>query len=173
MKTVKLLSMSLLMSILVISCKKENKEPEVLETPVEIEYSGGNFEQAQVDPTTAPVLVLENNVVDLGDVKAGESVEKVVKFRNEGKGPLIIKDAKASCGCTVPEYSKEPVPVNEEGELTVKYSAPAYNGHVSKTVTLFTNTVNGDEVFKVNANIVGGEEPATQDATSSQPAPNL
>ena len=179
MKTVKLLSLSLLASMALISCKKENKE-QVLEEPKEVDYAFEKVEDSEentpaVDPTTAPVLVLDQESYDFGDVKAEQTTEKVITFRNEGKGPLIIKDAKASCGCTVPEYSKEPVAVGEEGKLTVKYSAPAYNGHVSKTVTLTTNTVEGEKKFKITANVVGGKDrdDASQNATASQPAPNL
>lgn len=179
MKTVKLLSLSLLASFALISCKKENKE-QVLDEPKEIDYSFEKIEDSEentptVDPATAPILVLDQESYDFGNVKAEETTEKVITFRNEGKGPLIIKSAKASCGCTVPEYSKEPVAVEEEGKLTVKYSAPAYNGHVSKTVTLTTNTVEGEKKFKITANVVGGKdrESTTQSSTSSQPAPNL
>lgn len=108
-----------------------------------------------VDPATAPVLTLAEASHDFGDVKANEKVETYVKFTNNGKSPLVIRDASASCGCTVPEFPTNPIAVGGTDSIKVQYTAGNMNGKQQKTVTLVTNTVNGHEKFDITANIVG------------------
>lgn len=108
-----------------------------------------------VDPATAPVLTLAEASHDFGDVKANEKVETYVKFTNNGKSPLVIRDASASCGCTVPEFPTTPIAVGGTDSIKVQYTAGNMNGKQQKTVTLVTNTVNGHEKFDITANIVG------------------
>ena len=63
-------------------------------------------------------------------------------FTNEGEEPLVINQAVASCGCTVPQYSKEPVLPGQKGEIKVKYDGRRNSmGHFRKTVTVRTNGV--------------------------------
>lgn len=75
-----------------------------------------------------------------------ESSPKVVctfKFKNTGDGPLVIHQAIASCGCTVPQYPKEPIKPGESGVVTVTYNgAGKFPGHFRKTITLRTNSKN-------------------------------
>ena len=139
------------------SCKKESatdlySEEEVAEQATNV-----------VDPATAPVMKLAEASHDFGDVKANEKVQAYVKFTNEGKSPLIIQDASASCGCTVPEYPKNPIPVGGTDSIKVEYTAGNMNGKQQKTVTLKTNTANGTEQFNITANVTGATAPA-QDA---------
>lgn len=64
----------------------------------------------------------------------------VFKFVNCGDQPLVINQAVASCGCTVPTYTKKPVMPGESGEISVKYNgAGRYPGHFKKTITIRTN----------------------------------
>lgn len=62
------------------------------------------------------------------------------QFKNTGDGPLVIHQAIASCGCTVPRYSKEPLKPGESGEITVTYDGTGkFPGHFRKTITIRTN----------------------------------
>ena len=134
------------------SCKKESAKD--LYTEEEITEQASNV----VDPATAPVMKLAEASHDFGDVKANEKVQAYVKFTNEGKSPLIIQDASASCGCTVPEFPKNPIPVGATDSIKVEYTAGNMNGKQQKTVTLKTNTLNGAEQFNITANVVGATE---------------
>ena len=61
-------------------------------------------------------------------------------FTNDGEQPLVINQAIASCGCTVPEYTKEPVKPGEKGEIKVTYNgAGKFPGHFKKSITVRTN----------------------------------
>ena len=74
---------------------------------------------------------------------AGTKVTCKFKFKNTGDGPLVIHQAIASCGCTVPQYPKEPIKPGESGEVTVTYNgAGKFPGHFRKTITLRTNSKN-------------------------------
>lgn len=100
----------------------------------------------------------EQNEFDFGTVKEGEVVERVFKFTNTGKAPLVIQNAAGSCGCTVPEWPKEPIAPNAAGEIRVKFDSRGKVGANNKTVTIIANTnpetttltlkgvVNADEV---------------------------
>lgn len=75
--------------------------------------------------------------------KFSESAPKVTcifTYTNIGDAPLIINQAVASCGCTVPEYTKEPVQPGQKGQLKITYNgAGKFPGHFKKTVTVRTN----------------------------------
>ncbi|KAA6319927.1 hypothetical protein EZS27_030233 [termite gut metagenome] len=62
------------------------------------------------------------------------------KFTNVGNSPLIIHQAIASCGCTVPQYTKEPVMPGKQGMVTITYNGTGkYPGYFKKSITLRTN----------------------------------
>ncbi len=61
-------------------------------------------------------------------------------FTNVGESPLIINQAVASCGCTVPEYTKAPIQPGEKGEIKVTYNGTGkFPGHFKKSITVRTN----------------------------------
>ena len=61
-------------------------------------------------------------------------------YTNVGEQPLVINQAIASCGCTVPEYTKTPVKPGEKGEIKVTYNGEGkFPGHFKKSITVRTN----------------------------------
>jgi hypothetical protein len=76
---------------------------------------------------------------DFGDIKQNKPVTHTFRFTNNGDGPLIISSVQASCGCTVTDYSKDPVPPGAEGYVKATYNA-AKLGVFNKTVTVNANT---------------------------------
>lgn len=69
-------------------------------------------------------------------------VSTVFEFTNVGEQPLVINQAVASCGCTVPEYTKEPIKPGEKGEIKVTYNGTGkFPGHFKKSITVRTNGV--------------------------------
>ena len=77
--------------------------------------------------------------IDLGTIKENAIVEKKFTFVNEGNDNLVILNAEGSCGCTIPSFSKTPIPPNGKGEIVVKYVAKNMMGPQKKTVTVTTN----------------------------------
>ncbi|MFN0032990.1 MAG: DUF1573 domain-containing protein [Flavobacteriales bacterium] len=77
---------------------------------------------------------------DFGKLKQGDKVQCVFKVTNTGNEALVIEDAKGSCGCTVPEYPKEPIPPGQTRDITVKFDSTGKSKNQQKTVTLTCNT---------------------------------
>lgn len=97
------------------------------------------------------VMAFEKMEHDFGTIEQGTPQETVFKFTNTGDAPLIITDAKASCGCTVPQWPKDkPIAPGEEGELTVKFNGSGQN-QVTKTITVTANTEKGKELLRIKA----------------------
>ncbi len=91
---------------------------------------------------------------DFGVISEGDVVETTFKFTNTGKIELIITSAKGSCGCTVPEWPKQPILPGESGEIKVKFNSSGKPNLQQKNVTLITNTANGKEVIKIKAQVI-------------------
>jgi len=77
---------------------------------------------------------------DFGTITQGDIAEHTFKFKNTGDAPLIIESAKASCGCTIPTYTQEPVPVGGEGVVAVRFDSKGKTNVQNKTVTITANT---------------------------------
>ena len=80
------------------------------------------------------------NVWDFGTIQQGDEPEFTFTFQNTGNEPMIISNAKGSCGCTVPQWPKEPIAPGEIGEINVKFNSKNKKGSQNKTVTLTANT---------------------------------
>lgn len=101
-----------------------------------------------------PAFTFGEELHDFGTIKDGDVVEHVFKFTNSGAAPLIITDAKATCGCTVPDWPKEPIAVGAEGEIKVRFNSKGKPGVQNKTVTLTANTWPTTKRVKIRANVV-------------------
>ena len=151
---------AILSAFIFTSCK-ENAADKVNEENVE--------EAANRDANAGkfPKMVFSETEFDFGTIDQGTNVEHVFKFTNTGDAPLVIVDAKSSCGCTVPSYPKTPVAVGAEGELLVKFNGSGKN-QVSKTVTITANTESGKETIKIKAFVNPKEGAATKTLNSTK-----
>lgn len=87
----------------------------------------------------APKVKFEKEIYDFGTIEQGEKVSYEFKFTNTGKSPLIITDATATCGCTVPDYPKTPILPGEGGTIKVVFDSTGKLGMQDKQVTLVSN----------------------------------
>ena len=85
-------------------------------------------------------LTFDNVRHRYGVVEEGAIVTHTFKFKNTGKAPLIISNAKSTCGCTVPEWPKEPIPIGGEGEIFVKFDTKNKELFQNKPVFIIANT---------------------------------
>ncbi|MFM2375498.1 MAG: hypothetical protein RLZZ165_595 [Bacteroidota bacterium] len=92
-------------------------------------------------PTEGPMIKFEEETHDFGDLMQGGDASYVFKFTNTGTTDLKIESAKGSCGCTVPNWSSDPVAPGAEGEIKVQYDSNRIGG-ISKSVTINSNAVN-------------------------------
>ena len=100
-----------------------------------------------------PVMAFETETVDYGVIEQGADPYRVFKFTNTGNEPLIITNAKGSCGCTVPTYPKEPIAPGESGEIKVRYDTNRL-GKFTKRVTLTTNAGDDKATLTIQGEVV-------------------
>ncbi|MBV2196486.1 MAG: DUF1573 domain-containing protein [Flavobacterium sp.] len=90
---------------------------------------------------TGPKIEFKEETINYGEVEKGKDDGiRVFEFTNTGDAPLIIKNAKSSCGCTVPEWPKEPIAPGGNGKIKVQYNMNP--GPISKTITIESNATN-------------------------------
>ena len=87
----------------------------------------------------AAVLTFKQTSYDFGTIKQGEKVHYDFKFTNTGKTPLIVSNATASCGCTVPETPKDPIAPGKEGVIKVVFDSTGKTGKQDKVITVSSN----------------------------------
>lgn len=115
-------------------------------------------------PLTAPKPVIDPTQISFDEYTHafGEVAQKTENaynfvFTNTGDKPLIISDAKGSCGCTVPDYPKTPILPGETGEISVVYSSRTSVGHQEKNVTITANTSPAKTILKISAEVLKPE----------------
>ncbi len=103
---------------------------------------------------TAPEMQFEETVHDFGDMIRGERVSYSFKFVNIGGSDLIITRVSTSCGCTVGEYPKEPIPPGEEGAIEVTFDSAHKKGFQNKTITVLANTEPNTTTLRVKTKVI-------------------
>lgn len=106
-------------------------------------------------PTTT--IEFSETLFDWGTITQGEIVKHTFEFTNTGNEPLIIKDAKGSCGCTIPKWPKDPIPPGETGQMEVVFTSKGKIGAQNKRVTITANTNPGMTYLNVKGKIVKDE----------------
>ena len=121
----------------------------------------GSF--AQEAPSAGGAEIeFEKEVHDFGNMKQHGDASTEFKFTNTGNAPLIISNAKGSCGCTVPQWPKEPIMPGESSVIKVKYDSKRV-GPINKSVTISSNA--GEQPTKV-IRIKGMIEAAPKEETT-------
>tara|TARA_B110000046_G_scaffold6188_1_gene6477 strand:+ start:5230 stop:5811 length:582 start_codon:yes stop_codon:yes gene_type:complete len=109
-------------------------------------------ENAQnTNPPTAMAFAETSH--DFGAINQDSKHTKVFEFKNTGDKPLLIETARGSCGCTVPNYPKQPIPPGETGEIEVVYSPGKQKGKQNKSVTIIANTEPRTTVLQIAADV--------------------
>ena len=139
-------------ALLFTSCKDNNDNASEKVKAENVESAAERDAQA----TVYPKMEFEKAEHDFGNIPKGENVEHNFTFTNTGQAPLVITNAKSTCGCTVPTWTKEPVQPGETGEMLVKFNGSG-NGQVTKTVTVTANTEAGTERLRIKAFVETGE----------------
>lgn len=107
------------------------------------------------DPN-APEITFETEVHDFGTIEYGGNGSYDFKFTNTGKSPLIISNARGSCGCTVPKWPKEPIAKGQSGVINVQYDTKR-PGPFTKTVTISSNGKSANKVITIKGTVQPAE----------------
>lgn len=103
---------------------------------------------------SGPIFMLEKSTHDFGDIYQGDKVEQIFKFTNTGNEPLIITNIQVTCGCTAPEWPRNPIAPGGKGEIKVAFNSVGKMGHQSKTVTVVSNAANEENTISFVTNIL-------------------
>jgi hypothetical protein len=101
-----------------------------------------------------PVFQFEQESHEFGSITQGEKISYAFKFKNTGKGDLVISSASGSCGCTIPEYSKDPIAPGKEGVINVTFNSEGKEGKQNKTVTIIANTIPNTKVLTITGDVL-------------------
>lgn len=109
---------------------------------------------AQNNPVAkADSIIFKSLVHDYGTIEQGGDGTCEFSFTNTGKEPIVLSGVRASCGCTVPEWSKEPVLPGQTSVIKVKYDTRRL-GAINKSIVVNSNAINSPVILKITGNIV-------------------
>ncbi len=147
------------------SCQNKDAEKRIaeleerlksLESPAATSTPGAIAQpQAPEEKPEGPLPSFEFEAMDhdFGTIKDGDIVTHVFKFKNTGQAPLIIQSARGSCGCTVPSWPKEPIPVGGTAEISAEFNSKGKLGMQNKVVTITANTWPKNTTLRIKAQV--------------------
>lgn len=110
-------------------------------------------EQEETPMTGAKIAFTEKSY-NFGDITQGDKVEYTFAFENTGNEPLILSDVRTTCGCTAPEWPKEPIAPGAKAELRVVFNSAGKMGMQNKVITVMSNAANSPERVKIVTNVM-------------------
>lgn len=132
MKRYSILVLALMMGLFIAACDDGKSTAEQAK---DIEVDMENLPEFKWGDGTEEAIMH-----DFGKMKQGEVVEHTYAFENVGKGDLKIHNVKPSCGCTVPEYTEDPIKPGGTGKIKIKFDSDGKSGKQNKAVTVLANT---------------------------------
>jgi hypothetical protein len=124
--------------------------PPVVAPPV----AAGTEDAAKpVDSKSLTTVALSESNFEYGKIKKGDHKEHTYEITNTGKNPLIISQVKPGCGCTVPDYTKEPILPGKKGKITLKFDSSNFDGVVNIQAEVFANVEKSPMVITFSADI--------------------
>jgi len=166
-KTLSIIALSII-GFGLVSCKKENKETQAADavvtdstatttTPADsstvapVSAEAATLAPASNQPVTT--IALSESNFDFGKVKKGDKVEHIYEVTNTGTNPLVISEVKPGCGCTVPDFTKEPIMPGKKGKITLHFDSSNFDGAVNKYADVFANVEKAPIKLTFTANI--------------------
>ncbi len=131
-------------SLFCAGCQEDNSADEVETIPAQGKISeiirNPVSAEGEVDTVNVAKMTFEDPDYEFGEVREGQIVRHIFKFTNTGKVPLVIFNAKSTCGCTVPSWPKDPIEPGKQGEILVEFNTSGKTGFQEKPVTITANT---------------------------------
>lgn len=147
----------LVAALTLVACKKDQKADQLVteeHTTVEapaVATPEEMVKEAQAKPLTT--IALSESNFEFGKLKKGDHVEHVYEVTNTGTNPLIISQVKPGCGCTVPDYTKDPILPGQKGKITLKFDSSNFDGLVNKQAEVYANVEKAPIVITFSADI--------------------
>ena len=117
------------------------------------------------------VIKFKSESHDFGKIEEGVQATHTFEFTNTGTAPVVISNAQASCGCTTPDWSKEPIMPGKTGKVTASFNSQGRPGNFSKTVTVISNSETPQIVLSIKGEVnPKGAEKSVESAAPVAPA---
>jgi len=174
------LFLTVLVAMCATACKDRDAEKKIAQLESRLAELEGKKSPAAISPVPAaqpaeekpegplPAMEFQTMEHDFGTITEGQVVEYTYAFKNSGAAPLIIQGAQGSCGCTVPDWTKEPIPAGGTGFVKAKFDSNGKPNIQNKTVTVTANTWPKQTVLRFKAMVTpkatgaGAEGPVKQ-----------
>jgi hypothetical protein len=134
----------IVLSILVLqmaACGEQTPKANNVENKVALDVNG------------MPEIVFDTIVNDMGLINEGEQVLAWFEYENKGTAPLIIKDIKAGCGCTVPKWNAEPLEAGEKESIKIIFDSSGKRGMQDIRISVQSNAKNSKEELRIKAQV--------------------
>ncbi|MGG5210736.1 DUF1573 domain-containing protein [Chryseobacterium sp. MIQD13] len=168
-KTLSIIALSII-GFGLVSCKKENQQAATGAEAANITDSTAGATNLAPENTAAPVsaetaaaapvsnqpltsVALSESNFDFGNIKKGEKVQHIYEITNTGKNPLVISEVKPGCGCTAPDFTKDPILPGKKGNITLHFDSSNFDGNVQKYADVFANVDKAPIKLTFTANI--------------------
>lgn len=172
-KTLSIIALSVI-GFSLVSCKKENKEtatgsetaamtadsttaaaPAPMGDSAAVAPATEQTAAAAANASKQPLttIALSESNFDFGKIKKGDKVQHVYEVTNTGSNPLVISEVKPGCGCTAPDFTKDPIMPGKKGKITLHFDSTNFDGNVSKFADVFANVEKMPVKLTFTANI--------------------
>lgn len=122
---------------------------------------------------SAQTISFDNTVLAYGNIKAGSDGHRVFTVKNTGTKPLILNEIKPACGCTTPEWSKDPILPGKTGQIKVAYNTEL-KGNFKKSIEVYSNDPdNGRSIIWIEGNVLDNGTGSTETLQASAPSSAL
>ena len=126
-----------------------------------------------VEKVAGPSIVFEESKYDFGSVVQGGMVDHVFKFKNTGTQPLVISNIGVSCGCTTPEWTKDPVMPGKSGTISAHFNSAGKMGMQNKVLTIESNATAGNTTVSLVGEVKEAAGAAAATAAPMEAAPAI
>lgn len=109
---------------------------------------------AQEGAVSGPEITFEEDQFDFGDIHQGDKVEHVFAFENTGNEPLIITNVQTTCGCTAPNWPRDPIAPGQASEVKVVFNSTGKIGRQHKVITIVSNAVTASTKVAIVTNVL-------------------
>ena len=121
----------------------------------------------QAADSSGAKITFKESVHEFGEITQGDVVTHIFEYENTGNEPLIISNVRTSCGCTAPDWSREPLAPGEIGKLTIRFNSRGKMGMQNKMITITSNAQNSQERVRITGNVLM-PKPATTTVEDGQ-----
>lgn len=116
------------------------------------------FAQEKAVDKNGPVMTFEKASHDFGDIRQGDKVQHTFTFENTGNEPLIITNVQVTCGCTAPQWPRDPIAPGQTGEIVIQFNSAGKIGRQHKVITVVSNAVETKNQIVITTNILPKKE---------------